>query len=1278
MESLGLDELIPTKQSYYKHQLIVHFLLRSPEIDRLLVTHAAGTGKSGTFFGASQYAKDEWFDHLGDKLNQPITRRALILASGQAQVDDLKRMVVCTFSNGEYLVNDPDLTLRSQKIRVNNKLKKWYDISRYRIFASRLVSGAQEEKITVIEYIRRHYAGYLIYIDEIQNLRVKPASLVALLDRMRLPGYTGLTLSETDFTKEENSEAPLEEPDEEEVADKRGIKKIKAIEAILNVADYAPNVKIVIGSATVIVKDNDDYKTPGIMILKGDQLRRELLAEDLSTITEERFNRYVVNRVSHVESTVGKWVKIEEGEEHDLNLESGRRVNLTLYPTLMSHFQSRFYLNNYNQSDGNHDIYIKAKQSAIFVYPDGSTGNEAFDRFIVRTNTGQYEFGPELNALFDMNNNKDAARKNLYKFSSLYYKVCEMIGFKDVEDKDQIKSGALFTDEKGRGVGVIAIYNEYYRGVGIILIGLLLSRFTGHEQFSENGRIIESATGGGYCTTASSSIVSSFEKKKRYAIVHSSTSLSVLNNAKTIFKSNNNVNGEYIRIALLPREAREGVSINNAVAFIRIGREWNPADDYQAERRVFRENSSDYLVNLIKSIPNRYLEEKYLQDGALKIRVFNMVSIPPMPGVFGSNGELIGTIINNQLLNINKQVIGTIVNGQVINANNQVVRRIQEQLIDDDNRIVGNIVNGNLLDNNNQLIGRIAEDQFLTPTGQLIGLISDSKVVTLDGRSIGTIINELLDVNGQFLGNIVNDVPDWDHSIDVAIYGSSIDRDMSSARIRRFLKRAAVDCYLNKDRNTLPAYMDNKSECDYDKCDYGCYNGPLTLGPVNMINYNNMFYDENSDAIGQAIIGMFNSAGTTDMTIRDVIRAVQQQLGMETHIIIPILRSIQDLIKYQYSFSNQFGYNIKLMLENDRLYLSNGTANNTYYTHNLYAQQLGLSESLERYRRARRDESMKIFIGHMGIITKEDFYSLEGFREYGYQNIQNAPNEYESNINIRAIREILYHPTTDKVNIVEWALREYFAPEYYKNRNYIIEYVLYITRNHWILSPYPDNAIDIASQDRPANTRGRKPQGTIAKNFKFGNGDILFNTNINNWIIHDMMAFKVGAAARLTPFTNATGPFRTLKIDTGKEESWIKYSEEDTDLIYYMAYREAFVRAKTRVIFDFNNKLLIHGQPQPIYLVILGDKLMLIDTGRGGSLDEPDKKVTKKSTSSSMFRIGAGKDAVKAESAKNAYNVMKPYIGDIEFDQFLKDYNKKNIYNPLVNSLKASDIILYL
>jgi hypothetical protein len=633
--------------NYYRHQLVIHRLMFDPGFKAELVIHKPGTGKTQSFVGAAEMFKRYHQIYANDRINRLPIHRALILVSGKAQRNDIKRMIACG-NPQEYGAQDYKGT--SRRIHIGNLIKKWYEIVTYRRFAGNIIREAQKLDMSVRDYIHKHKSGIIIFVDEAQNLRLSVEDLLDVLDKNG-------DYSEVDSWRqsEPQSDSDTDSDSEDEPEPRRRVVKPRAdvatkrlvVQLILDLID-APYNRVMIGSATPGVNSPDDIKTPMVMAVSPHQ-RRPFVELDLTTVTSDELHPYIMNRVSYVESSLSNWVKDYQGEdiERTFVYPNGDEVDISLKLVIvgMKPVQEKLY-RIFDTGTADEDVrrqleinqpvtdtvFIKAKQASLFVFPytskslrdpsyiEGLIGNKAFkNRNFIVEEDGQYRFGPALERLFNPTDKRgrrdnELALENLKSHSCLFYKVIEIL------------NDPYFYVGKER-LGTIGIFVEYVKS-GIILLGLIIEAFTGSQLFNEGGDIISQDKRSDYCLTGNTRI--KLTKAKRYAVLHTTVGLNVVDNAKSILKSEHNFDGGFIGIVLISKEATEGVSINNALGYILCGpTNWDPASSLQAESRFFRENSSDFLRNYIREAGDNTLRAKYLTNNdALKIRVYQLAACP--------------------------------------------------------------------------------------------------------------------------------------------------------------------------------------------------------------------------------------------------------------------------------------------------------------------------------------------------------------------------------------------------------------------------------------------------------------------------------------------------------------------------------------------------------------------------------------------------------------------------------------------------------------------------
>ena len=262
----------------------------------------------------------------------------------------------------------------------------------------------------------------------------------------------------------------------------------------------------------------------------GKEFRRIFFDEDGNIMNEDILINAFKGRISYLKSVPANVNKRFMGNE------IGTLEHFKVYGTEMSSFQTRKYrdaLNIDNPSEmgggsgGPKGIYNNSRQASLFVFPDGSWGDEGFNRFVNKRalkKVQSYTLRPELrNAIIA--DTHDEMLSKIKRYSTVYADSIRLI---------------LNARESGKN---IFIYNEFVQGSGLILFSLILELFgfgraNGREQTGSN--------------------------EPRYAILTSSTSTSSeITRIVKRFNKDDNMNGDIIQVVLGSRRIAEGLSFNN-------------------------------------------------------------------------------------------------------------------------------------------------------------------------------------------------------------------------------------------------------------------------------------------------------------------------------------------------------------------------------------------------------------------------------------------------------------------------------------------------------------------------------------------------------------------------------------------------------------------------------------------------------------------------------------------------------------------------------------------
>ncbi len=261
----------------------------------------------------------------------------------------------------------------------------------------------------------------------------------------------------------------------------------------------------------------------------------------------DQLKKYFTGRVSYIKSNISDVKKVYEGEH------LGTLKEFIVFPTTMSQFQSKTYVPKMRAEK---DFYIAARQAALFVFPDGTSGSEGFKKYVQKTER----------------RSKLGESKNEYSIKSTEFKT----QLRDPAMLRQYSAKYAFLIEKilANPRKLFFVYGEFVEGSGIVLFSKILEEYG----FSKSG---------GKEST----------KAPRYAIISNlTTSLKRTRSILKLFNGSDNKYGEYIQVIIGSRVISEGFTLKNISQAHILTPHWNYSDIDQTVARAFRTFSHDALI----------------------------------------------------------------------------------------------------------------------------------------------------------------------------------------------------------------------------------------------------------------------------------------------------------------------------------------------------------------------------------------------------------------------------------------------------------------------------------------------------------------------------------------------------------------------------------------------------------------------------------------------------------------------------------------------------------
>ena len=660
------DEKPPKRGEYYNHQKLIQRLMRT--LDRLLILHEAGTGKTCTMISVGEFYEmmSQTLFGMNDSLLRqgfPI-RKTYVLIRNPILKDEFYNQLVCVCTKeNKYLDSKWIKEARDEKIRayrVRKEVGRWYKVMGYRDFANKVYTRKVEidsegnKNITFIpkisdERLKKKFSNCLFFADEIHNLR-------------NVEGDFG-ELSEDD--KESN---------------------LMNYAALWKVFHTAQNIKIMLATATPMInRPADLVPTLNLLLPRNKQVED---GTDFGTWSLEKFEKLVRGLISYVRVLDTGIDIIYQGEMVEgVKLEvAGEEVDSTtiIEASVMSEFQSRAYLDaELKETTDVRSTGIRkpARHASNFVFPrkitivDGDPtfddnsiglyGTEGFNEYVEETRKGNYKFKKSFNDLIKQrlvevqteDGDQVVTSEELYTplpvFSQKFYDIVQLC---------ETNSGSSF-----------CYTDDFAVASGAILLGLCFEVF-GYKRYNTDApafEVMSSRTSVGFCAKDAN-----VERKikvtpaKRYAIISSGIEQETIRNILSLFNSKENMNGDYIKVIIVSRKGREGINLFNVQNVHLVNPSWNQSNMYQATFRAIRATSHVEILN--------ELRKKAIQEGKDPNDVRVIVRIYQHASVISSDEEIreLAEKLGNPNISVELQMYQL---SEQKDRNNAVVMRMLKQ-----------------------------------------------------------------------------------------------------------------------------------------------------------------------------------------------------------------------------------------------------------------------------------------------------------------------------------------------------------------------------------------------------------------------------------------------------------------------------------------------------------------------------------------------------------------------------------------------------------------------
>jgi len=588
----SIKEPTPERGQAYKHQeLIRRFML---VLDRLLMIHETGTGKSCAVFRAtdlfnpdfiSRYRPPSEISTLSAALADYVTayirpqkthiKKTIILTNGKTLADNLKRQFVCVCS---YKFETDKVktaeTKSRQKNVVTRSLQPFYEFQTYRKFAKGVKAASRITvddngnmvDIDIPESIIEVYSNTMFVLEEAHNLR-------------------------TEFDPSDKY-ATEESPDVADEDDKLALSNKSEVYLIYRkLFESIRRAKIIAMTATPAVDNPDEIRNLlNLLRPAGDKIItpfRDLTDPEMEAIARRYFNGYV----SYVRS-LDSGVDIET-QGFQLHTETGEPLKTKIYPLAMQPFQQRVYLNSTELSvdTKKQAARLSERQAASFVGPDGSYKAKNLTNFMkvketttVNPKDGSVKIKKTLIPTAEFKSNLQNPEQRA-QMSAKYNFLLNLAN----ETFDEKGIGYAFFDFVGTGANIAS---EFFEA-------------NGWENFDTKRSMFSttSISKSGFCGVQDKeSLEPSIKPAKRFGVFTGGVDPFYMLEA---LNSPQNAYGRYLKWIFASPVSAEGVSFKDVTTIVLINGAWNMTGTLQRTGRAIRSGGWDQLIKKIKQETGR-------------------------------------------------------------------------------------------------------------------------------------------------------------------------------------------------------------------------------------------------------------------------------------------------------------------------------------------------------------------------------------------------------------------------------------------------------------------------------------------------------------------------------------------------------------------------------------------------------------------------------------------------------------------------------------------------
>jgi hypothetical protein len=785
----NLNERVGPGKDFYNHQEIIRLLMRF--LDELLLYHEAGTGKTISFARATE-------DMIDRRHNNGSITSIIYLAPSKTLIAETKNQLVLRYPNSRYysekIANESSLWMKAK--RITDALKGYYTFITYTSFVNQNKDKTDDQLIA-------EFAGTCFVCDEIHSINPR-----APRDRINY-----------DFLKR--------------LFRLNMTRKIMLLTATLISNDVTEIMKYVDLMSPRDIPENDRIKGPD-----DPRMAEKIYKWFNGKVSYVRALdtgidiKYEGNRLETVYPSLEGYTVSGETGPGPVSPYQGFQSFQILYSPLMSIHQSIGYTRAY-LIDGKDKIWLSARETSDFVFPDGSYGTDGIHKWF--DNPGHADFiSTRLTDYFTQDvetcsckkgKNRDITWENfqsceckkeiLVRIGECSTKLASMINTLRIVDVDP-KTG-----KKKPRRGVTFVYFEFV-GVGVgpacvALEAMGYERFEyGIEEEENKIKITEDNVG--------------IPPRPRYIPLtdYPGQEKEIVTMVRDVINHPLNYQGEYVQVILGSRVTMLGLSFYHNVNIEIYDPWWNPSAIYQAKSRGIRATSHEVMLREIRKI---------VPDGRVTVHIYQYAALP-MTVEIASN--YLDILVNDDTENedyaeasgYTKESLALYLLFLATGKVDPSLTPEYDTSLDISSRYIKNPQARDLDPNYLIKIAKIkpmaknkrTKKTAKTEIKKIKPSISTarSKPIDADDDDEDLVLNapreedELVYVKAPDALEETNYPP----SIEVRMYQDAEQKDRPIRLASRYVKRIAVDCELNLERNIREADEPFTPESDYQESEY--------------------------------------------------------------------------------------------------------------------------------------------------------------------------------------------------------------------------------------------------------------------------------------------------------------------------------------------------------------------------------------------------------------------------------------------------------------------------